>query len=66
MLASKRHGFAFGGLPIAVLENDFRSAFHQNPLHAALAFVERGHEFVLRLKRDGIDAGICLLLRTPI
>src|SRR5262249_3289610 len=42
-------------LAVAVLENDFWSAFYKQYLVARGRLVERRHEFVFRLERDGVS-----------
>src|SRR5262249_58593450 len=67
MHENDRHWLAAcGGLPITVLKNDFGRALDQTPPPAAAVLVERGHELVLRLERDGVDAGIRVLLGPPL
>ncbi len=44
-------------LPIAMLENHFRSALHQEHLAALGILVQRRHELVFRFKRDGVRPG---------
>jgi hypothetical protein len=45
-------------LSVAMIENDLRSSFDQEHLLACGILVQRGHEFVFRLERDGVDTGI--------
>src|SRR5262249_12031274 len=55
-----------GHLPVAVIEDHFWRPLDQQKLLATGAFVERRHEAVLRLKRDGVDPRICCSLRFPV
>ena len=50
----RRRLSALGLLPIAMLEDDFRSALYQEHLLAGSVLVQRGHELVFRFERDGV------------
>src|SRR5262249_32276385 len=55
LLASEWHFLpAEGLLPITVLEDDLGRALDQQDLRAVRGLVERRHELVLRLERNGI------------
>src|SRR5262249_43974867 len=51
-----------GCLPVAVLEDDLGRALHQDERLASSVPVQGGHELVLRLERDGVDARVRFLL----
>src|SRR5262249_34679201 len=55
-----------GLLSVAVLKNDFGRALDEDDLLAIRGLVERRHELVLRLERDGVDARRSCLLGLPI
>ncbi len=53
-------------LTVAVVEDDFRCAFDQQNLFAVGRLVQRRHELVLRLERNGVDPRVSGLLGLPI
>src|SRR5262249_47663298 len=53
---------AHSRLPVAVFEDDLGRALHQDERLASAVPVQRGHELVLRLEWDGIDARVRFLL----
>ena len=65
--AIDRPRLAAGGLlSIAVIEDHFGRALDEEKLLAVGGLVERRHELVLRLERDGVDPRRCCLLGLPV
>src|SRR5262249_53514090 len=54
-----------GLLPVAMLEDDLRRPFDKDDSRASGRAVQRGHESVLRFKRDRVDPGVRGLLSLP-
>src|SRR5262249_57756888 len=53
---------AHSRVPVAVLEDDLGRTLHQEERLASAVPVQGGHELVLRLEWDGVDARVRFLL----